>query len=73
MFQMVSPSIIRRPRLYIQLQVRHTGLLAASKLSTNLYDIYLKLYVQSWSPDDGRRDRPKHVEWYLINSKRLCI
>ena len=20
------------------------------------------LYVQSWTPDDGRKDRPKHVE-----------
>jgi hypothetical protein len=34
----------------------------ASKQSTNLYDIYLKLYVQSWTPDDGRTDRPKRVE-----------
>jgi len=22
----------------------------------------LLLYVQSWTPDDGRKDRPKHVE-----------
>jgi len=22
------------------------------------------LYVQSWTPDDGRKDRPKHVEYY---------
>ena len=36
--------------------------------STNLYDIYLMLCVQSWTPDDGRKDRPKHVEWYSINS-----
>jgi len=34
----------------------------ATKQSTNLYDIYLTLYVQSWTPDDGRKDRPKHVE-----------
>ena len=27
------------------------------------------LYVQSWTPYDGRKDRPKHVEWYSINSK----
>jgi len=26
-----------------------------------LFDICLLLYVQSWSPDDGRKDRPKHV------------
>jgi len=43
--------------------------LLASKQSTNVYDIYLMLCVQSWTPDDGRKDRPKHVEWYLINSK----
>jgi len=30
----------------------------------NLYDIYLLLYVQSCTPDDGRKDRPKHVECY---------
>ena len=35
----------------------------ASMQSTNLYDIYLILYVQSWTPDEGRKDRPKHVEW----------
>ena len=28
------------------------------------YDIYLMLYVQSWTPDDGQKDRPKHVELY---------
>ena len=37
--------------------------------ATNLYDIYLKLYVQSWTPDDGRKDRTKHVEWSSINLK----
>jgi hypothetical protein len=28
-----------------------------------LSDIYLLLCVQSWNPDDGRKDRPKHVEY----------
>jgi len=27
-----------------------------------LFDICLLLYVQSWTPDDGRKDRPKHGE-----------
>ena len=27
-------------------------------------DICLLLYVQSCTPDDGRKDRPKHVECY---------
>jgi len=44
-------------------------LVPASKQSTNLYGIYLMLCVQSWTPDDGRKDRPKHVECYSINSK----
>jgi hypothetical protein len=37
-------------------------LVPASMQSTNLYDIYLMLFVQSWTPDDGRKNRPKHVE-----------
>jgi len=39
---------------------------------TNLYDIYLTLYVLSWTPDYGREDRPKHEEWYSINSKNCA-
>jgi len=27
-----------------------------------LFDKCLLLYVQSWTPDDGRKYRPKHVE-----------
>jgi len=30
--------------------------------SQNLHDMYLMMYVQSYTPDDGRKDRPKHVE-----------
>ena len=30
----------------------------------NMFDIYLMLYVQSQTPDDGRKDSPKHVECY---------
>jgi len=47
-------------------------LASTSTQSTNLYDIYLTLYVQSWTPDYGRKDRPKHVEWYSINSKNCA-
>ena len=36
----------------------------ASVQATNLCDIDLLLYVQSWTPDDERKDRPKHVEFY---------
>ena len=41
-------------------------LVPASKQPQNLYDIHLMLYVQSWTPDDGRRDRPKHVECFNV-------
>jgi len=39
--------------------------------SSQLYDIYsyLMLCVLSWTPDDGRKDLPKYVEWYSIYSK----
>jgi len=47
MFRTVSPSIIRSLRLYIQHQV---------------YVIQVIMYVQSLTPDDERRDRPKRVE-----------
>ena len=30
-----------------------------------LFDICLLLYVQSWTADDGRKDRPKYVECFL--------
>jgi hypothetical protein len=47
-------------------------LVPASMQSTNLFDIYLFLYVQSWTPDDGRKDCPKHVEWCSVNSKNYA-
>jgi hypothetical protein len=33
----------------------------------DLYEVYLMLYVQFWTPDDGRKDRPKHVQCQSIN------
>ena len=39
----------------------------ASKLSANLYDVYLLLCVQRKTPDDGQRNCPKHVEFYSKN------
>jgi hypothetical protein len=29
-----------------------------------LFDVCLLLYVQAWAPDDGQKDRPKHVECF---------
>jgi hypothetical protein len=48
-------------------------LVPASKQATNLYDVYQMLCVQSWTPDDGREDRPKHVDWYSVNSKNCAF
>jgi hypothetical protein len=52
MFWTVSLSIIRSLVLYIQ---------------HNLYDIYLLLCVHCWTPDDGQRNCPKHVNFYCRN------
>jgi hypothetical protein len=71
MFRTVFPSIIRSSRLYTQHQVyvMQVSWVLASKQSTNLHDIYLMLCIQSWTPDDGRKDRPKHVDWYSVNPR----
>jgi len=73
MFRTVFPSIIRSSRLYIdhQVYVIQVSWLLASGHEMEL-NIYLMLYVQSWTPDDGWKDRPKHVEWYSINSKNCA-
>ena len=49
--------------------VCHSGyadcLLASSQ--HNLYDIYILLCVQCWTPDDGQRECPKHVQFHSKN------
>ena len=37
----------------------------------NLFDIHLVLYVQSQAPDDGRKDRPQHVECYYYKKNKF--
>jgi len=61
MFLTVFPSIISSSRLYIQQQTDTAVCLLAHR-QQYLFDIRLLLYVQSWTADDGRKDRPKHVE-----------
>ena len=39
----------------------------ARKLSTNLYDIYHYWVYSEWTPDDGQRHCPKHVEFHAQN------
>jgi len=53
MFRTVFPSIIGSSSPYIQQQV---------------YVKQILLYVRTWTPDDGRKDRAKHVQChYKIN------
>jgi hypothetical protein len=65
----MSACKIQTPGNYPEENIQQVSWPPASKQSNNMYDIYLMLCVQSWTPDDGRKDRPKHVEWYSINSK----
>jgi len=66
MFWTVFPSIISSSQLYVQQPNRYSNqtgtadCLLASR-QQYLFDIRLLLYVQSWTADDGRKDRPKHV------------
>ena len=64
MLRTVSPSITRSLRLYIKQQVYVIQILwlLASKQLYYLYYVYLMQYVQSQTPDDGRKDSPKRVE-----------
>ena len=72
MFRTVYPSIIRSSRLYLRQQAYDKRILLSAR-QQYLFDKCLLLYVQSWTPDDGRKDSPKHVEchskikwiWYI--------
>ena len=55
MFWTVFPIKIGSSSLYVQQQVY---------VEQYLFDIYLLLYAQSWTPDDGRNDCLKNVECY---------
>ena len=56
MFRAVFPSIVSKTVHTATKQI----LLTASG-QQYLFDKCLLLYVQSLTPDDGRKDRPKHV------------
>ena len=65
MFRTVSLSIIRSPALHITATgICHTGF--ADCLLASSQQILL-LCVQCWTPDDGQRDCPKHVEFHSKN------
>ena len=50
-------------RLYIQQQAFVKQILRVLTSKQTAVSVWL-LYVQSCTPDDGRKDRPKHVECY---------
>ena len=64
MFRAVFPSIIRSQRMYIlqQAHVKLAGTLA--RRQQYLFDICLLQYIQSITPDDGRKDLPTPVECF---------
>ena len=78
MFQAVPPPIIRSTKLYVQRQISSNQycclLLSWMRWSKVPYHPR-QLYVQFCAPDDGRRNRLKHVEQIIeINrSRKHCI
>ena len=54
-FRTVFPSIMKSSKLHIRQKAY------VKQLLQQLFDIRLLQYVQFWAPDDGRKDRPKHV------------
>ena len=83
MFRTVPLPIIRSLVLCTQQQVYviHVMLTAcqrdhpdsARKLSANQYDIYLLLCVLCWTPDDGQRNCPTHVDFSSKNKNKFEI
>jgi hypothetical protein len=79
-FRTVFPSIIRSSKLHIQQRYMSNTcsylLLSGMRWSSSSSPIaaavwhILLLYTQFWAPDDGRKDRPKHVERFTINNLR---
>jgi hypothetical protein len=51
------------------------SLLAGTRWNSRSCYVYILLYVQSWTPVDGWKDRPKRVELFQnkINLRHRCI
>jgi len=74
---------VEKPKMFVISLVKPTRCIYASNLfycllaskQQYLSDICLLQYVQSLTSDDGRKDRPKHVECYSnkINLRHWCI
>ena len=65
-FWNVTPHVSDSFSLHTAIGICHTGyadwLLASSQLN-----LYVLLCVQCWTPYDGQRDCPKHVEFHSKN------
>jgi len=53
---------------------RYCCLLASKQTTVSVWHCLL-LYIQFWTPDDGRKDRPKHVQCFrrTNNLKNKCV
>jgi len=71
MFQAVPLPIIRSPKLYTQHRVFVELFLLLSSKKQKKLDKYLMLCIQLWAPDDGRRNRLKHLQHY--RNKYHCV
>ena len=67
MFRTVSLSINRSLAGGIRI------LIPSASSQQNLYDRYLLLCVQCWTPVDGQRNCPKHVESYSKNKFEILV
>jgi len=71
MFRTVFPSIIRSSKLCIQQwYMSKSCCYLLQQVAAAVWHIPLP-YAQFWAPDDGRKDRSKHVEHFIrINNLR---
>ena len=75
MFRTVFPSIIRSLGLYIQHHTIQVLWLLAGKQPQNLYELYLIMYLQSYTPDDKINLRYCASGWFYyrkIEKKNYC-
>jgi len=66
MFRTVFPSLIWNSRLHTAAAIcqTDTAVCLLASIEQYLFDKCLLLYVQFLTPDDGRKDRPKHIVCY---------
>jgi hypothetical protein len=57
-------SLIRSLALYTQ---QYIQVILPASSQPNVYDIYLLLCIQYWTPNDGQKTSPRHVEFYSKN------